>query len=82
MALTCARVCDSLCTWLPQVTSADLEFFADLWSSMPREGVLRRDAQYLHVKHFKMLLFRLGIPLGFDPVLCVACPHLVHPHPW
>ena len=53
------------------MTSSDLEFFADLWAAMPRKGKLRRDRGHLSFAHFKWFLFRLGIPLGFDPVLCV-----------
>ena len=60
-----------------QVTSADLEFFADVWASMPRKGVLRRDSKHLNMNHLKLLLFRLGIPLGFDPLLYVCHMHVV-----
>jgi len=55
-----------------QVTSADLEFFADLWASMPRTGELRHDSSRLNRATLKVFLYKLGIPLGFDPLLYVV----------
>jgi len=61
-----------------QVTSNDIEMFADLWALMPRAGQVRKARRLIPRSSLRLFLFKLGAPLGFDPelyvVVCLSMP--------